>query len=90
MLDGQRIPAIRDALNRLAAELEAPGPDGGALRALLEHALGQVEALHAGALTFMKALGHRAGNGDRRLDPIQPVSCGWVMGSRSIRCPAPS
>jgi len=57
VLDGQRIPAIRDALNRLAAELEAPDPDGGALRALLEQALGQVEALHAGALTFMKALG---------------------------------
>jgi uncharacterized protein (TIGR02677 family) len=57
VLDGQRIPAIRDALNRLAAELESPDPDGGALRALLEQALGQVEALHAGALTFMKALG---------------------------------
>lgn len=57
VLDGQRIPAIRDALNRLAAELEAPAPDGAALRALLEQALGQVEALHKGALTFMKALG---------------------------------
>jgi len=57
VLDGQRIPAIRDALNRLAAELEAQAPDGAALRALLEQALGQVEALHAGALRFMKALG---------------------------------
>jgi len=57
VLDGQRIPAIRDALNRLAAELETPAPDGAALRALLEQALGQVEALHKGALTFMKALG---------------------------------
>ncbi|MBA2637673.1 MAG: DUF2397 family protein, partial [Solirubrobacterales bacterium] len=57
VLDGQRIPAIRDALNRLAGELESPDPDGSALRALLEQALGQVEALHAGALTFMKALG---------------------------------
>ncbi len=57
VLDGQRIPAIRDALNRLADELESPQPDGAALRALLEQALGQVEALHAGALTFMKALG---------------------------------
>jgi uncharacterized protein (TIGR02677 family) len=57
VLDGQRIPAIRDALNRLAAELETPAPDGAALRVLLEQALGQVEALHAGALTFMKALG---------------------------------
>lgn len=57
VLDGQRIPAIRDALNRLAAELDADKPDGVALRALLEQALGQVEALHAGALTFMKSLG---------------------------------
>jgi uncharacterized protein (TIGR02677 family) len=57
VLDGQRIPAIRDALNRLATELEAPAPDGPALRALLEQALGQVEALHTGALTFMKSLG---------------------------------
>ena len=57
VLDGQRIPAIRDALNRLAAELEQPVPDGAVLRGLLEQALGQVEALHAGALTFMKALG---------------------------------
>lgn len=57
VLDGQRIPAIRDALNRLAAELELEAPDGAALRALLEQALGQVEALHAGALTFMKSLG---------------------------------
>jgi uncharacterized protein (TIGR02677 family) len=57
VLDAQRIPAIRDALNRLAAELEAPDPDGAALRSLLEQVLGQVEALHAGALTFMKALG---------------------------------
>jgi len=39
VLDGQRIPAIRDALNLLAAELESPNPDGGALRALLEQAL---------------------------------------------------
>jgi uncharacterized protein (TIGR02677 family) len=57
VLDGQRIPAIRDALNRLAAELEAAAPDGAALRTLLEQALAQVEALHVGALTFMKSLG---------------------------------
>ncbi len=57
VLDSQRIPAIRDALNMLAAELEQPIPDGTVLRGLLEQALGQVEALHAGALTFMKALG---------------------------------
>jgi len=57
VLDGQRIPAIRDALNTLASELEQPVSDGAVLRGLLEQALGQVEALHAGALTFMKALG---------------------------------
>ncbi|HEY5195757.1 MAG TPA: TIGR02677 family protein [Solirubrobacteraceae bacterium] len=57
VLDGQRIPAVRRALERLADELEAPEPDGVRLRTELERALGEVEALHAGALTFMSSLG---------------------------------
>ncbi len=56
VLDGQRIPAIRAALDRLAAELEDVAPDGLALRAELERALAELEALHAGALTFMSSL----------------------------------
>lgn len=57
VLDGQRIPAVRAALERLAAELEAEAPGGLTLRAELERALGEVEALHAGALAFMSSLG---------------------------------
>lgn len=56
VLDGQRIPAIRAALNRLAAELEDAEPDGLRLRTDLERALAELEALHAGALTFMSSL----------------------------------
>ena len=56
VLDGQRIPAIRAALDRLAAELEDVAPGGLLLRAELERALAELEALHAGALTFMSSL----------------------------------
>jgi uncharacterized protein (TIGR02677 family) len=56
VLDGQRIPAIRAALERLAAELDEPVPDGLRLRTDLERALAELEALHAGALTFMSSL----------------------------------
>lgn len=56
-LDTARLPAIRDALANLARELEKDGPDGTALRALFERLLAEVEALHAGALTFMRSLG---------------------------------
>ena len=57
VLDGQRIPAVRAALERLAAELEADAPGGLRLRAELERALAELESLHAGALTFMSSLG---------------------------------
>ncbi len=57
ILDGQRIPAVRAALEQLAAELESEAPDGLRLRGALERALAEVEALHAGALTFMSSLG---------------------------------
>jgi uncharacterized protein (TIGR02677 family) len=56
-LDSSRLPAIRDALARLDAELDAEHPDGTRLRELLERLLAEVEALHAGALTFMRSLG---------------------------------
>jgi uncharacterized protein (TIGR02677 family) len=56
-LDTARLPSIRDALARLVAELTKPSPDGTALRGLFERVLAEVEALHAGALSFMRSLG---------------------------------
>jgi uncharacterized protein (TIGR02677 family) len=56
-LDTARLPAIRDALAKLAEELAREDPDGRRLRALLERVLAEVEALHAGALAFMRSLG---------------------------------
>ncbi|MDQ2761907.1 MAG: TIGR02677 family protein [Actinomycetota bacterium] len=56
-LDTARLPAIRDALARLSENLSQPEPDGTQLRALLERVLAEVEALHAGALAFMRSLG---------------------------------
>jgi uncharacterized protein (TIGR02677 family) len=56
-LDTARLPAIRDVLARLADELAREEPDGTQLRALFERLLAEVEALHSGALTFMRSLG---------------------------------
>lgn len=56
-LDTSRLPAIRDALALLDGELAAEHPDGTRLRELLERLLAEVEALHTGALTFMRSLG---------------------------------
>ncbi|HWD75612.1 MAG TPA: TIGR02677 family protein, partial [Solirubrobacteraceae bacterium] len=56
-LDTARLPAIRDALAKLADELAAAEPDGGQLRALFERVVAEVEALHSGALAFMRSLG---------------------------------
>jgi uncharacterized protein (TIGR02677 family) len=56
-LDTARLPAIRDALANLAHELAQDQPDGTQLRALFERLLAEVEALHAGALAFMRSLG---------------------------------
>jgi uncharacterized protein (TIGR02677 family) len=56
-LDTARLPSIRDALARLVQELDAGEPDGTQLRALFERVLSEVEALHAGALAFMRSLG---------------------------------
>ncbi|MEA2208334.1 MAG: hypothetical protein QOF54_811 [Solirubrobacteraceae bacterium] len=55
-LDTARLPAIRDALALLAKELDQPEPDGTQLRQLFERVLVEVEALHAGALAFMRSL----------------------------------
>ncbi|MGH2842519.1 MAG: TIGR02677 family protein [Solirubrobacteraceae bacterium] len=57
-LDTARLPAIRDALANLAQGLERDEPDGTHLRPLFEHLLAEVEALHAGALAFMRSLGN--------------------------------
>jgi uncharacterized protein (TIGR02677 family) len=56
-LDTARLPSIRDALAKLATELDTADPDGMRLRQLLESVLSEVEALHAGALAFMRSLG---------------------------------
>lgn len=56
-LDTARLPAIRDALANLVHELEGDAPDGTRLRGLFERLLAEVEALHAGALAFMRSLG---------------------------------
>jgi uncharacterized protein (TIGR02677 family) len=55
-LDTARLPPIRDALARLARELDRPEPDGAQLRQMFERVLAEVEALHAGALAFMRSL----------------------------------
>ena len=56
-LEGDRLPAILDALCRLAVELEAQPPDGRELRTLLEQVFTQVAHLHEAALAFMRSLG---------------------------------
>ena len=56
-LDTARLPTIRDALAKLAEQLAQDQPDGTRLRALFERVLAEVEALHAGALAFMRSLG---------------------------------
>jgi uncharacterized protein (TIGR02677 family) len=55
-LDTARLPAIRDALALLAKALDQPEPDGAHLRQLFERLLAEVEALHTGALAFMRSL----------------------------------
>jgi uncharacterized protein (TIGR02677 family) len=55
-LDTGRLPAIRDALALLAKALDQPEPDGAHLRQLFERVLAEVEALHTGALAFMRSL----------------------------------
>ena len=55
-LEGDRLPAILDALRKLVLELEAGSP-GTLLRTLLEQVFAQVGQLHEAALTFMRSLG---------------------------------
>jgi uncharacterized protein (TIGR02677 family) len=56
-LDAARLPSIRDALAHLAQELALEEPEGTKLRELFERLLTEVEALHVGALAFMRSLG---------------------------------
>jgi uncharacterized protein (TIGR02677 family) len=56
-LEGNRLPAILDALNRLLGALAREDPDGLELRGLLEQVFGEVAALHEAALEFMRSLG---------------------------------
>lgn len=56
-LDTARLPSIRDVLAKLADQLAEPEPGGTRLRGLFERLLAEVEALHAGALAFMRSLG---------------------------------
>ncbi len=55
-LDTARLPGIRDALALLAKALDQSEPDGAQLRQLFERVLAEVEALHTGALAFMRSL----------------------------------
>jgi uncharacterized protein (TIGR02677 family) len=56
-LDTARLPSIRDVLAQLADQLAELEPDGTRLRSLFERLLAEVEALHRGALAFMRSLG---------------------------------
>ena len=56
-LDAARLPSISEALSRLAQELAREEPEGAKLRELFERLLTEVEALHVGALAFMRSLG---------------------------------
>jgi uncharacterized protein (TIGR02677 family) len=56
VLDGNRLPEIRDALARLGRELAEERPDGAALRRELERLLDEVGRLHDGASDFMSRL----------------------------------
>ena len=55
-LEGSRLPAIRDALRRIARLLDAESPDGVELRSEFEALTGEIERLHAGASDFMSSL----------------------------------
>lgn len=55
-LEGSRLPAIRDALRRIARLLDAEDPSGVELRREFESLTGEIERLHAGASDFMSSL----------------------------------
>lgn len=56
-LETARIAAILETLKVLVTEFERGTPDGQTLRRHLDTLLGEVAALHTGALTFLKDLG---------------------------------
>ncbi|MGH2743553.1 MAG: TIGR02677 family protein, partial [Thermoleophilaceae bacterium] len=55
-LEGSRLPAIRDALRRIARLLDGERPSGLELRREFEAVTGEIERLHAGASDFMSSL----------------------------------
>jgi len=55
-LEGNRLPAILDALGRLGHALAADELNGLELRGLVEQVFGEVAALHEAALEFMRSL----------------------------------
>jgi uncharacterized protein (TIGR02677 family) len=55
-LEGSRLPAILDALRRLARLLSDEHADGAELRAQFERLTAEIERLHAGASDFMSRL----------------------------------
>ncbi|MGH2805109.1 MAG: TIGR02677 family protein, partial [Thermoleophilaceae bacterium] len=77
-LDGRRLPAIRDALGRLAESLAADEPDGARLRGDLERLLDEVGRLHAGASDFMGRL-NRVIVGSEQLDEDEFEQCKGVL-----------
>lgn len=55
-LEASRLPAIRDALRRIARLLAEDRPGGAELRAQFERLTGEIERVHAGASDFMSRL----------------------------------
>lgn len=55
-LEGSRLPAIRDALHRIARQLSEDAPNVEDLRTQVDLLTGEVERLHGGASDFMRRL----------------------------------
>lgn len=77
-LEGSRLPAIRDALARIAALLEGPDADARALRGEFERLLGDVGRLHAGASDFMSRL-NRVIATSEQIDEEEFEACKGVL-----------
>jgi uncharacterized protein (TIGR02677 family) len=63
-LDGSRLPALRDALRRLAEHLAHESPEPTAVRSTFEQVVGELEQLHSGALDFMRSLDRVVARGE--------------------------
>lgn len=77
-LDGRRLPAIRDALGRLARALSDGDPSGAELRGDFERLLDEVGRLHAGASDFMGRL-NRMIVSSEQLDEDEFAQCKGVL-----------